>query len=318
MSVPDSTYIGIDVAKLKFDFFVSREQRGVFSNDPAGIVDFVKFCKTFDAPCVVAEATGGYEKAVLNALFAAGIMCFQINPKKVKAFAQSEGINAKTDPIDAKLLRDFALSKCSNPESCRKLLPYKKPDPAVQKLRSLCEVRTGLKTMQAHVAAQSEIPDAFKKSYLKRQKAFVEKELAKVEKDIAGHIGENESLRLKNERMQTVKGVGVTLSATLLAYAPELGSIENKVLCGLIGVAPYAKDSGAKEGKRRPRRGRQQIKKVLYMAAVSASQHNPILKAFSQRLRDRGKPSMVTLVAVMRKLLCLLNNLIANPDFSLA
>ena len=132
------------------------------------------------------------------------------------------------------------------------------------------------------------------------------------------HIDHDPDLHNKSERLQQLKGVGPILASTLLAYVPELGKIESSQLSALIGVAPHPKDSGKIRAPRHVRGGRPQVRHVLYMAAVCASRANPILAAFYQRLRANGKPPMVCLIAVMRKMVCLMNRLIQNPDFVLA
>jgi transposase len=134
---------------------------------------------------------------------------------------------------------------------------------------------------------------------------------------IRQHIDSDPDLRGKSERLQQIKGVGPVLASTLLAYVPELGKIESAQLSALIGVAPHPKDSGKTRAPRHVRGGRSQVRHVLYMAAVCASRTNPILAAFYQRLKANGKPAMVCLVAVMRKLVCLMNRLIQDPNFAL-
>jgi transposase len=153
---------------------------------------------------------------------------------------------------------------------------------------------------------------------LQRQKTFLQKQLKTVATMIDDHIDHDPDLRAKSERLQQITGVGPVLSATVLAYMPELGQITDAQLSALVGVAPFPKDSGTLHAPRHVRGGRSQVRHVLYMAAVAAARSNPILAAFYQRLLADGKPPKVCLVAVMRKLVCLMNRLIEDPNFVLA
>ena len=144
------------------------------------------------------------------------------------------------------------------------------------------------------------------------------RQLADVEKKTSGLLANSTPLQTKSNRLRQLKGVGPVLAGTLIAYMPELGTISDKTAASLAGLAPHPHDSGTRSGKRSIRAGRANVRKVLYMAAVSASRSNPVLKAFYDRLIAKGKPAKLALTAVIRKVLCVLNKLLANLDFSLA
>jgi transposase len=173
--------------------------------------------------------------------------------------------------------------------------------------------------MSIGLKGRLELSKGYLREEIEAQLASLKIRQAKIEADLTEHFRACEEIKAKSDRLQTVKGVGPVLAATLLAYVPELGKVEDKVLSSLIGVAPHPHDSGDKKGRRCIQGGRGNVRKVLYMAAVSAVRSNQILKKFYQRLRTEGcKQPKVALVAVMRKLLRVLNLLMADPTFSLA
>ena len=302
-------YVGVDIAAEQLDYCVSEQKEGQVANDPAGRAQLIKLLQALSHPRVICEATGGYEKWMVAELLAAGIEVCVVQPGRVRDFAKAEGLLAKTDKIDARLLRRFGQTmqlRLAEPVS-----------PACSVLRELLEHRRQLTTQRVEVDNRLILAGPTLKKLLKREQAFLIEQIATVEKMIQKHIDSDPDMKDKMRRLQQVKGVGPILAETLLAYVPELGQIESAQLSALIGVAPHPKDSGKHKAPRHIRAGREQVRHVLYMAAVSAARHNPILSGFYQRLKAHGKPSLVCLVAVMRKLLCLLNRLIQNPNFVL-
>ena len=259
---------------------------------------------------VICEATGGYERAAVAALLAAKLEVCVVNPGRVRAFAHAEGQLAKTDQLDACLLKRFG-------EKVRPRL-HAPMDQASVALRELLDYRRQVSDQLVAVRNRRELAGKTLRPLLDTQIRFLEEQLEQADRLIRDHIDHDDNLRSKAERLRQLKGVGPVLSATLLAYVPELGQIEDKSLSCLIGVAPFARDSGKSEPKRRVRGGRATVRHVLYMAAVAAIKNNRILASFYRRLRDAGKPATVALVAVMRKMLGVLNRLIADPHFSLA
>lgn len=303
------TYVGLDIAKDQLDYCLG-ETEGRCTTSATGRAELIGKLGALPAPRVVCEASGGYEKLIVAELLQAGIEVCVVQPGRVRAFAYAEGLMAKTDRIDARLLRRFG--EKMNP---RLVLPV---DAATTTLRELLEHRRQLTTQLTEVMGRQELAGRTLGSLLAKQRQFLEKQIAEVERLIDEHIDHDPDLKTKCARLQQVKGVGPVLAATVLAYIPELGRLESAQIAALIGLAPYPADSGKTRAPRHVRGGRAQVRHVLYMAAVAASRFNPILAAFYQRLRANGKPAKVCLVAVMRRMACLMNRLIQEPHFVLA
>ncbi len=306
----EPTYVGLDISKDRLDYALSDAQLGQCRNDPQGHAVLITQLRRLRAPRVICEASGGYEHAVVGALLGGGIEVCVVQAARVRAFAYAEGLLAKTDRIDARLLRRFGQKI-----NARVAVPS---DPAAQVLRDLLEHRRKLGEQLSEVQGRLPLASRTLSELLQRQRQFLETELAAVQTLIEEHIDHDPDLRQKSKRMQQLTGVGPILAATLLAHVPELGQLEGAKISALVGVAPFAKDTGATCFPRHIRAGRATVRKVLYMAAVCASQHNPVLRAFYLRLRQAGKPAKVCIVAVMRKLLLVLNRLIAEPTFVLS
>lgn len=303
-------YIGLDIGKDRLDYSINDTQEGFCANDLAGRTALVKQLKALPGVRVVCEASGGYEKLIVAQMLEAGIEVCVVQPGRVRAFAHAEGLLAKTDRIDARLLRRFGSAM-----SPRLAVPR---DESSATLRELVEHRRQLSTQHAQVEERRRLAGRTLDKLLQHEATFLKKQLDTVERMIEEHIDNDPDMRSKSKRLQEVRGIGPILAATVLAYVPELGQIENAQISALLGIAPFAKDSGLSKGKRHCRGGRSQVRHVLYMAAVSAARSNPILKEFYQRLLSNGKPAKICLVAVMRKMACLMNRLIADPSFELA
>lgn len=308
---PETTFIGIDVSKQQLDYSIAAAAPSRVSNTARGRAKLLNIIRSQPGAWVVCEATGGYEQPLVAALLQAGIQVSVVQPARVRHFALAEGLLAKTDGIDARLLARFAEKIRPRAE-----LPA---EPHAVLLREMLEARRVLVDQLAEITNRLEQANGYLAKTLKVQQRHLDKQLAKVVADIDAHIGENAELKRRAERLQQLKGVGPVLAATLMAYLPELGKLPDKTISSLVGVAPHPYDSGNTCRKRRIRGGRAVIRRVLYMAAVSAIRSNPILRAFYKRLREqKGKPAKLALVAVMRKMLSVLNRLIADPHFSLA
>jgi transposase len=303
-------YIGLDISKDQLDYCLSDTVEGHCAYTPEGCTELIKKLRPIKHARVICEASGGYEKLIVAELLHAGLEVCVVQPGRVRALAYAEGLMAKTDRIDARLLRRFG-----EKVEVRVAPPT---DPALSTLRELLEHRRQLTMQLVEVNGRMALAGRTLRKFLEEQKGFLESQIQKVDKMVDEHIDQNPDLKNKSERLQQVKGVGRILAATVLAYVPELGRIEDNQLSALIGVAPYPKDSGKTIAPRHVRGGRAQVRHVLYMAAVCAARSNPILAAFYQHLRAKGKPAKVCLVAVMRKLACLMNKLIQNPNFALA
>lgn len=303
-------YVGLDVGKNQLEYYIDKTKAGELAYNSASIAALIEQLKKLPHPVVVCESTGGYEQRVMEALLAAGIEVCRVLPGRVRAFAYAEGLMAKNDRIDAALLQRFGQKM--NPRL------YSPPTAAAAELRQLLDYRRLVVEQLAELQSRKEVAGPTLRSMLADHQTALEQALLKVEQRMADHIAATPELNAKQDRLRLIKGVGPVLAATMLAYVPELGKISNAQASALLGVAPYASDSADTSRPRHVRGGRAIARRVLYMSAVCAARWNPILKTFYQRLRAAGKPALVAIVAVMRKLACLMNRLMADPNFVLA
>ncbi len=302
-------FIGVDVAKpvLAIQF---PDQAWSTANTAQGHVAFIAKLQPLGPVHVICEATGGYERALVLALHQAGIAVSVINPRQVRDFARACGRLAKTDAIDAAVLRDYG----------ERLRPAAQAAPAegecefAELVRARQEV-VALITDELNRREHATVPALVKLSRARQKQ--LERQLAELDGLIDAHIAAHAGLTAKAERLTQVAGVGRVTALTVLALLPELGRIGDAQASALVGVAPLNHDSGQFRGQRHIHGGRAAVRRVLYMAALAAIRHNEILKAFYQRLRLNGKPAKVALTAVMRKLTVLLNRLLRNPNFNL-
>lgn len=304
------TFVGLDISKARLDIHTSGKHRED-KNTPEGHAAFIKHLHSLHHPRVICEATGGYETAVVTALLAAGIEVCVVQPARVRHFADAKGWLAKNDRIDARLLAAFG-------ENIQPRLELPTSAESVR-LREMLDYRRITGEQITELNNRLELASGYLKEGLEARIEALKADFKNVEKALTAHIAGHPDLAAKAKRMIQLKGVGPVLAATVLAYLPELGQIEDKRIASLVGVAPHPKDSGTSKFRRRVAGGRSQVRNVLYMAAISGARSNPILKAFYDRLRnDKGKPHKVAIVAVMRKMLIVLNKLLADPQFSLA
>lgn len=306
---PEATYVGLDIAKDRLDYTVDGVRCDHVPNTVAGHERLLAALRPLRHVRVVCEATGGYERAIVAALLLAKIEVCVVNPGRVRAFALAEGLLAKTDRLDAQLLRRFG----------QRVQPrlHMPMDAAAVTLRELLDYRRQVSEQLVAVRNRLELAGPVLRPRLEGQAEFLQKELAESDRLIAEHIDHDDTLRRKAARLRELQGAGPVLTATLLAHVPELGEITSPQLSALVGVAPFAHDSGHSHRARHVRGGRAVVRHVLYMAAVAATRHNPVLATFYARLVAAGKPKPVALVAVMRKMLHVLNRLLADPDFVL-
>ncbi len=304
-----TTYVGLDIAKDRLDYTVDSTRCDHVPNTPTGHARLLAALRSRRGIRVICEATGGYERAIVAALLLEKLEVCVVNPGRVRAFAHAEGLLAKTDRLDAQLLRRFG-------EKVRPRL-HAPMDQAAITLRELLDYRRQLSDQLVAVRNRLELAGPVLCARLDTQVAFLQKELSETDRLIEEHIDHDDTLRRKAARLRELQGAGPVLTATVLAYLPELGEIEGPQLSALVGVAPFARDSGRSHRARHVRGGRGVVRHVLYMAAVAATQHNPVLRAFYARLVAAGKPKLVALIAVMRKMLHVLNRLLADPHFVL-
>jgi len=303
------SYVSLDVSKARLDYAIAGQQCRQVPNTAAGIATLITTIQPLPGVRVVCEATGGYERRLLEQMHQAGVPVCRLQPGRVRHFAQAEGTLAKTDRIDVGVIYRYACSMHPRVE--------KPPLPEVTALRELLDYRRQLVEQGTETTNRLECAGATLQALLLAQREQQIAALAKADELVAQHLREHPTLQAKAERMRQLQGVGPVLATTLLAYLPELGEEDDKRIAALVGVAPHAHDSGESFRPRHVRGGRIEVRNVLYMAAVSASQHNPVLSAFYQRLRAAGKPANVCLLAVMRKMIVVLNRMLKNPHFTL-
>ncbi len=303
------SFLGVDVAKpsLAIQF---PDQTWSTANTAPGHAAFIAKARTLGPVHVICEATGGYERALVVALHQAGIAVSVINPRQIRDFARACGRLAKTDAIDASVLRDYG-EKLRPPADSP---PAEGEDEFAELVRARQDL-VGLITAELGRREHLRLAALVKLSHARQKQ--LEKQLAALDALLDAHVAADAGLVAKAERLQQVSGIGRVSALTVLALLPELGRIGDAQASALVGVAPLNHDSGQYRGQRHIHGGRAAVRRVLYMAALAATVHNPILKAFYQRLRANGKPAKVALTAVMRKLTVLLNRLLKNPHFNL-
>ncbi len=297
---PSSVFIGIDVSKAHLDIAVRPSgERRQEKNSDEGIAALVAWVGSLKPGLIVLEATGGLESAVTAALALAGLSVAVVNPRQVRDFAKSLGKLAKTDKIDAGLLARFGETIRPAPRSL--------PDEQTQQLQALLVRRRQIIDML--VAEKNRLPltHAQMKPRLKEHIAWLEQALEQLDQELHDQLQASPVWREKEDLLRSVKGVGPVTATTLLAELPELGKLNRKQIAALVGVAPFNCDSGKMRGKRTIWGGRACVRNALYMAALSASRHNPVIRPFYQRLIKAGKLHKVALVACIRKLLTILN-----------
>ena len=298
-------FVGIDVSKETLDVTVRPEEEcWQTKNTEEAFGELITRPEVLEPELIIIEAMRGLERAVVSAMAEAGLPVVVINPRKTREFARATGRLAKTDEIDADDLAFFG--EAIRPE----VRPL--PDAAVEKLCALNARRQQLVEMLTAERNRlgTALPPA--RPSLREHIRWLEREKERVESELEGHISENLTLRRKFKILCSAKGVGPATSFTLLSKLPELGTVNRKEIAALAGVAPFNRDSGKWRGKRTTWGGRASVRSVLYMAALSASQHNPVIRAFYERLLEAGRPKKVALTACMRKLLVILNAMLKN------
>lgn len=310
IAVPDSDgslYVGIDVAKDKLDLARSDVPTTVevFSNDPAGIGRIVQLMIAARPVMIVVESTGGLERPLLDALLEANLPVALVHPGRVRYFAKALGILAKTDRIDARVLVRFGQ------QAAPRLLERRTKNEL--ELRDLIACRRQLnvtRTQQSNRRGITASTAALRS--IDAVLTTLDKQIDSLDQQIRKLIDADDDFKHLDGLLQSVPGVGPTLAATLAADLRELGEADRQRVCALVGVAPFAADSGTVKGKRAIRGGRADVRGVLYMATLAAIRFNPIIRAFAQRLKAAGKLNKVMIVACMRKLLSLLNAMVRD------
>jgi transposase len=297
-------FIGIDVARDTLAVAVYPDEEAfVVANNGRGHAQLARYLEDRPVGRILLEATGGYEKAVLYALAERwAVVC--IPPHRARAFATAMGKIAKTDPIDAALLARLAETVATAPV-------VQPPSADRQRLQALVHRREQL--VGHRDDERRRLPQAVDRTVLaslKRQLRLIATEITRLDREIAAALGQADPDTVR--RLRAVPGIGPITLATLLAFLPELGQVENRRLAALVGVAPYNADSGRRQGPRRIRGGRSNVRRSLYMATLSVVRCQPDFKARYAALRARGKCAKVALVACMRSFLVRLNAMVRD------
>jgi transposase len=302
--------VGIDVAKAQIDVSVlgAMLEAQRFDNEAEGHSALAAALAPLGVALVVMEATGGYEAALACALQAAGLAVAVVNPKQARDFAKSLGNLAKTDRIDARMLAEFAAVLVRRDDLAHFIRPLANAEQ--QALAALVTRRRQLLTMLLGERQRLQLAMALVRPSIEAMIAAIRAQLDDVEAQMVDHVREH--FAELDQLLQSASGIGPVASATIIAELPELGRLNRRQIAALVGVAPMANDSGTSRGRRHVRGGRFEIRRVLYMATLSAARHNPSIKAFHDRLLAAGKFPKVALVACMRKLLTNLNAMVRH------
>jgi transposase len=300
-------YLGVDIAKSYLDGAIGNEKRR-FSNDTIGHRQLIKVKQFATSVQVICESSGGYELALVQALTRARLKISLVQANRVRQFARAAGILAKTDRIDAEVLCGFG--KVMRPQTVTAATLEQEH---LRELESQRRHLTHLLVMEQNRGAR--VSDI---SVLRLNRSLlnqIKKQIERLDLLIQQHIEQSQELSAKAQKLTSISGVGLRTAALLLAQLPELGELNRREVAALVGVAPFNRDSGRMRGKRAIYGGRRPVRHGLYMAALVAARHNPILRQFYLRLRAAGKPAKLALTATMRKLLIALNSAL-KPDLS--
>jgi transposase len=298
----DEVIVGIDVSKDRLDVHVLADDVQPFAvaRNGEGLDELNRRLAPLRPKIVALEATGGFEQVVAASLAAAGLPLVVVNPAQVRAFAKALGQRAKTDPIDAAVIARFVAA--TEPE----VRPL--PDEATRLLADLVGRRRQIVAMLAAERQRlTRLTARHLARSLKRLIAALERELNAVDTEIDTAVRGSPAWREREDLLSSVPGVGPVVARTLIAELPELGALGRKQIAALAGLAPYTRQSGRWKGKTFIGGGRSSVRTVLFMAAMTARRHNPVLAAFYNRLVDAGRPKLVALIAVARKMLTILN-----------
>ena len=302
----DAFYVGIDVSKDRLDIHVRPgDEAFAVSRDGKGLEQLVERLRELSPVLVAVEATGGFEVIVAAAIAGAGLPLAVVNPAQIRHFAQAVGKRAKTDPVDAGVIAHFA-------EAVRPV-PRALPDEAARLLAELvCRRRQIIDMIVAERQREKRATNVRVRKSLARHIAVLEKELMEIDGDIDTLVRGSPVWRAKEDLLASVPGIGKTIARILLAELPELGTLGRREIASLAGLAPYTRQSGKWRGKSMIAGGRTAVRSATFLGALVAARHNAILKAFYQRLLQAGKPKMVALIAVARKLLTILNAILRD------
>jgi transposase len=300
-------YAGIDVSKARLDIAVLGEKQAwQAENTCKGIDELVQQMVELQPELIVVEATGGYQRAVVDALFHAGLCVAVVNPARVRQFARACGLLAKTDKLDAQVLAVFG----------QRVQPkrYEGKSEAEKQLSALLMRRKQLEEMLKAEQNRLRTISPSLRASVERMIAILKEEKKRLEEQIEQFLKEQKAWQEQREILSSAPGVGKVTSATVLADLPELGKMDRKKIAALVGVAPMNYDSGRKRGYRKTKGGRGDVRSVLYMSTLVATRYNPVIQTQYQHLLKRGKLKKVALTACMRKFLTILNAMVRDQQ----
>jgi len=302
----EQIFVGIDVSKERLDVHVrpSGEAFAV-ARDGEGLSALVERLRALSPALIVSEATGGFEQVLAGALGSAGLPVVVVNPRQIRDFARALGRLAKTDRLDAEAIALFA----------ERVRPELRPLPDEQ-ARLLGELVARRRQVIEMIVAEGnrarQLESRRLKKRIERHRAILQEELSEIECELDDAIRGTPIWRESEDLLKSAPGVGNILARTLIADLPELGTLDRKKIAALVGVAPFNRDSGMLRGRRTVWGGRASIRTALYMAALVATRHNPVITSFYRRLLAAGKPKKLALTACMRKLLTILNAMLRD------
>ncbi len=302
------TFVGIDVAKAHVDLYDTVSQTHCqFENHSEGIIKCTDYLATLDPQLIVMESTGGYESSLAVALQSTGLPVAVVNPRWVRDFGRAAGQLAKTDRIDAILLANYA-SAMKPPQRSLGDRKNRHMKALVARRYQLLQMRTAEYNRREH-----SLDKAIVRSLAAVIKTF-DREIEKIEQQLQKLISASKELSQRVQALISVPGIGETTATMLVTEVPELGQLNRRQIAALIGVAPINRDSGSFRGKRMTGGGRRRVRARLFMPVLVACQYNPVLTAFYKRLQEQGKSKMTALVAAMRKMLTILNTMLAKNE----
>lgn len=305
ISCPD--YVGVDVSKKYLDLAMAGQTAFRVPNTPAGLARLVRTLAGLNRPHLVCEATGSYTRGMARTMAAHGIAMSRINPRQIRDLARASGRLVKTDAIDARGILRFAHLMQPRPDPAY--------DPNAITMADLVRRRRQLVDMLAMEKQRLEHPEAERvKASIAAHIGFLISQVAQMDAAITSHIAADAGLSRRAELLTTIPGIGQTTAAVLIAEMPELGTIGNKQVAALAGVAPFNRDSGEMRGMAHIAGGRLSVRCALYMGTLSAIRANPPIRDFYRRLRDQGKPGKLAIVAAMRKLITTANAVLAHDE----
>jgi transposase len=299
-------YIGVDVGKAKLDLAVWQGKNWQVENTATGIAGMVAELRQMEVELVVVEASGGYERELVEQLRANEVPVAVVNPTRIRRYAQAKGQYAKTDAIDARVIAEFAARiqlQASGVKTEREI----HLSALLARRRQLIQMRT------AEKSRLDTVPE-LNKPYIHRHLDWLAQEIEQLELETEQYKNQDPNWQHTSKLIESTPGIGPVTSTPLLADLPELGTLNNKQIVALAGLAPFNKDSGNKQGKRHIFGGRANLRATLYMAALSAIRFNPVIKEFYERLTKAGKPFKVAITACMRKLLVILNAIVRHQQ----